>query len=151
MLYIASDHRGFKLKETLKKWLDRNGYAFKDLGNHIYDKNDDYPDFAKLVAEKISQDPADRGVVICGSGAGVDVTANKFAGVRSAVIGSSRQAEAARRDDDINVLALAADFLTKSEAIDILSSFLATEFSGKDRHKRRLEKITEIEKRRGLQ
>ena len=86
IIYIGADHRGFKLKETLKQFLQREGYTVNDMGNTEYLEGDDYPDFAKLVAQKVSANPADsRGIVICASGVGVDIVANKFPNVRSAL------------------------------------------------------------------
>ncbi len=146
MLYIAADHRGYELKETLKGWLEENGYDFEDVGSHEYEAEDDYPDFARKVGERLNAEPEQNlGILICGSGVGVDVVANKFPGVRSGLISSKQQAKAARRDDNINVLALAADFLKESEALAILESFLSVDFSGLDRHQRRLEKVRQIE------
>ncbi len=148
-VYIASDHRGFKLKEALKNFLRENAYTAADLGNERREEGDDYPDFAARVAEKIAAGTsgADRGIVICGSGVGVDVVANKFKGVRSALVSSPDQAYVSRNDDDANVLALAADFLDEETAKKIAKTWLATPFSGDERHRRRLQKIQEIESR----
>lgn len=151
MLYLAADHRGFRLKQVLKSWLDAGNYQFQDLGNQHFDPQDDYPDFARLVAQAVSAKPRAKGVVVCGSGVGVDVVANKFPGVRSGLALSPKQIRMARSDDDINVLALAADFLDEAEALEILRVFLTTEFSNQPRHQRRLDKISEIEKALGLQ
>ncbi|MBN2197735.1 RpiB/LacA/LacB family sugar-phosphate isomerase [Candidatus Wolfebacteria bacterium] len=146
LIYIGSDHKGFQLKELIKKSLDNQGYEILDMGNDHYDENDDYPDFAKLVAEKISQNPTERrGILICGSGVGVDVVANKFKRVRSALINSSDQAFASRHDDDANVLCLAADFINESEVDKIIGTWLVTPFSEEENHQRRLYKINAIE------
>ncbi len=147
-VYFGADHRGFNLKETLKKQAGGN-FEVVDLGNKVYDEGDDYPDFAALVAGRVGYDPINsRGVLICGSGAGVDVTANKFAGVRSVLGISSEQVKAARSDDDVNVLSIAANFTKDEEASAMLKVFLETEFSGEERYKRRIKKISEIEKRK---
>lgn len=146
MLYIGSDHRGFELKGALKKYLAKLGEPFEDAGNAAFDPNDDYPDFASRVAEKVSRDPEQsRGIVICGSGIGVAVTADKFRGLRAGLCTSAELAAMGRRDDDINVLALAADITDEKTAGDILQAFLNTPFSGEERHKRRIEKIHKIE------
>ncbi|MEK7181377.1 MAG: RpiB/LacA/LacB family sugar-phosphate isomerase [Patescibacteria group bacterium] len=145
-VYFGADHRGFNLKEILKKQLEEN-FEVVDLGNKVYDEGDDYPDFAAQVAARVSADPLNsKGVVICGSGAGVDVVANKFAGVRSVLGISPEQVKAARSDDDVNVLSIAANFTKDEEASAMLKVFLETQFSGEERYKRRIEKISEIEK-----
>ena len=146
-IYVGADHRGFKLKETLKKFSQSKGEKMIDLGNDRYDEKDDYPDFAVKVAGRVSKDPSGtRGILICGAGVGVDVVANKFKGVRSALVSSEDQAYASRNDDDANVLCLAADFLSETRAKKIVEIWLATPFSGAARHKRRLQKIMRLEK-----
>jgi len=146
LIYIGADHRGFELKETLKDFLNTKGYEMVDVGNSKYDENDDYTDFAKLVGKSVSEDPAvRRGVLICGSGVGVDIAANKFRGVRSSLAFNSDQAFMARNDDDANIISLPADFLNEEDAQKILGTWLATPFDGKENHARRLEKISEIE------
>ena len=146
LIYIGADHRGFQLKETLKKFLKDQGYEVVDVGNEVYEKDDDYPDFAVLVGQVVSQDPsARRGILICGSGVGVDVVANKFKGIRSALVNNPDQAYLSRNDDDTNVLSLAAEFLDEETAKKILSTWLQTPFSNEGNHKRRLEKIRELE------
>lgn len=146
IIYIGADHRGFKLKETLKQFLQESGYTVSDMGNTQYFEGDDYPDFAKLVAQKVSADPVDsRGIVICGSGVGVDVVANKFPNIRSALGFHPDQVVEARSNDDVNILALAADFLEEDAAKKIVSVWLQTPFDGDERDKRRIEKIRQID------
>lgn len=146
LIYIGADHRGFKLKESLKIYLKESGYEVIDVGNTEYDENDDYSDFAALVARKISMDPENsRGVLFCGSGVGVDIVANKYKNVRSALVATPDQAMASRHDDNANILSLAADFLTEEDVKQILSVWLKTEFSGDERYCRRLAKIEKIE------
>ncbi len=146
LIYIGADHQGFQLKDALKKFLKERGYEVVDVGNEKYDENDDYPDFAVLVARQVAQDASmRRGVLICGSGAGVDITANKFKGIRSVLAANPDQAYLSRRDDDTNVLSLAAEFTNEEIAKKILSVWLATPFSNEEKYKRRLEKIREIE------
>jgi ribose 5-phosphate isomerase B len=146
IIYIGADHRGFYLKETLKQALKTDGYEVMDLGNAESDGNDDYPDFAGAVAEKVAgTDDQVRGIVICGSGIGVDVVANKFNGVRSALAISAEQIRAGRQDDDVNVLSLAADFIKPEDALNVVKIFLSTPFKKEDRYSRRLGKIAELE------
>ncbi|MEK7635686.1 MAG: RpiB/LacA/LacB family sugar-phosphate isomerase [Patescibacteria group bacterium] len=146
LIYIGADHRGFNLKESLKKFLKDSGYEVIDVGNDHYDKDDDYPDFAALAARAVSQDSINRrGVLICGSGSGMNIIANKFNGVRSVLASSLEQAKLSRNDGDSNVLSLSASFLNEEQAKEILDIWLKTPFSEEDRHKRRLAKISEIE------
>jgi len=146
LIYLGADHRGFELKEFLKKFLKKQSYKVIDVGNEKYDENDDYPDFARLVARAVSQDSLNRrGVVICGSGVGVDMVANKFDGVRSALANTPEQAKLSRKDDNANVLALAAEFTDENKAKEILIAWLKESFSGEEKYKRRIEKISEIE------
>ncbi|MBI5306196.1 RpiB/LacA/LacB family sugar-phosphate isomerase [Candidatus Wolfebacteria bacterium] len=146
LIYIGADHRGFKTKETIKKILKEKGYQFVDVGNSQYDEEDDYPDFAALVANQVSQDPIEKkGILICGSGVGVDIVANKFKEVRSALVNNPDQAYLSRTDDDANVLSLPAEFINEKDIEKILTTWLTTPFSNHKNHKRRLEKIHEIE------
>lgn len=144
MIYLGADHRGFKLKEKMKKWLDEWGHEYQDLGAFEYDQGDDYPIYAAKVAESMTE-PDDRGVLLCGSGVGVDEVANKFDGVRSGLAINKEQIEAARSDDNINVLAIAADYTSEDDAQEILKTFLETEFSDEERFNRRLAEIGDIE------
>jgi len=148
VVYFGADHRGFKLKETLKDFLRNEGYEVADLGAAIYEQGDDYPDFAAAVAKKVGlEQEVDRGILICGSGVGVDIVANKFLGVRAALAISADQIYNARHDDDVNVLCLASDFISEEDAKKIIGVFMATPFGAEERHKRRLGKISEIENR----
>ena len=146
VIYFGADHRGFNLKERLKKFLQNQGYEVVDVGNEIYDETDDYPDFAVEVGKRVSLDPEkSKGVLICGSGVGMDVTVNKFPRVRSALAISSDQIYDARRDDDVNVLTIAANFTNEDEAEKMLKTFIETDFSKEERHRRRLSKLTNVE------
>jgi len=146
VIYIGADHRGFEHKEVIKKYLAGLGYTVSDMGNEKYDELDDYPDFAGKVAEKVSVEGG-VGILICGSGVGMDVVANKFSGVRSALVSNPEQAMNAKTDDDVNILSLAADFTSAEESKKIISIWLGAKFSGGEKYKRRLKKITEIEER----
>ena len=145
MLYLGADHRGFDLKEKIKRYLEESNLDYEDLGNLKQDPFDDYPDFAKMVAEKIAENPeVNRGILICGSGVGIAVAANKMKGIRAGTIFKPEQVRAAVNDEDLNVLALPADFLDEDEAREIVKAFLETKFSGEERHKRRIDKINLI-------
>lgn len=145
MIYIGADHKGYKLKEKIAKWLYEMEYEFTDLGAVNYDPTDDYVKYAQEVASLIADSKEALGVLICGSGVGVEVVANKFDGVRASVGKSVLQVKAGRIDDNMNILALAADFTIEKEAKAMLIAFLESRFSAKDRYKRRLDDITKIE------
>ena len=148
IIYIGADHRGFKMKEALKVFLEGRGYPVFDCGALSYDDTDDYPDFAEAVAKKVSEMPEDAaGILICGSGAGICIAANKFKNIRAAIAISSEQAKAARTDDHVNILCLASDYITEAEASNVVVDWLNTPFSPEDRHLRRLKKIENFEAR----
>ncbi|MFH1393038.1 MAG: RpiB/LacA/LacB family sugar-phosphate isomerase [Patescibacteria group bacterium] len=148
MIYIGSDHRGYNLKETLKVYLSAQGgpaAGWKDLGAFEYDPDDDYPDYALAVAQKVAEDSENnRGILICGSGVGVDVVANKIKGIRSALCFDTKQARASRNDDNTNILSLPADFISENLAKEITKVWLETPFSGSEHYTRRIEKIEKI-------
>jgi len=149
VIYLGADHRGFNLKETIKDFLQDKGYEIIDFGNSSYDEKDDYPDFAAKVAEHVSRNPEmSRGILLCGSGVGVDVVSNKFKNIRSALGITSDQIYDARHDDDVNVLSLAADYMSPEDTKKIVQVFLSTPFSGEERFRRRIEKISQIESQR---
>lgn len=146
LIYIGADHRGFMLKEVLKSYIGSVGYEVVDMGNEKLDPNDDYPDFAINVAKEVSKDPSlGRGILLCGSGVGMDIVANKFRNVRSSLCFSVDQAMSARNDDDANVLVLPADFVDEDKSKKIVSVWLQTQFDGKERRVRRIKKIGELE------
>lgn len=144
LIYLAADHRGFQLKEKVKQWLTEWGYDHEDMGAFEYDPTDDYPIYAKKVAENMDESD-DRGILVCGSGVGVDEVANKFDGIRSGLAISKEQIKAARNDDNINVLALASDFISEDEAKEIVKTFIDTEFADEERFNRRLKEVEDIE------
>lgn len=142
MIYIGADHRGYNLKEDIKKFLTESGYCFEDMGNFKHNPSDDYTDFAKLVAGKVSQNPVtNSGILICGSGVGVDITANKFHGVRSALADDVETAKQSREHIDANVLSLPADEVGFDLAKKIIKIWLSTPFSNGEKHRRRINKI----------
>jgi ribose 5-phosphate isomerase B len=146
MLYIASDHGGFKLKEEIKQFLADQNIQFQDLGPVSFDPADDYPDYAQLVAEKVSSDPlGSSGILLCRSGQGVNIVANKFKHVRAALVWNTKEAQASRGDDLANVLSLPTDYISSDTAKDIVSAWLATPLGTEDRHVRRVQKISDLE------
>lgn len=146
VIYLGTDHRGFELKESVKAELLSQGYQVVDLGDTRKDEEDDYVDFAAAVAKKISLDPVlSRGILFCGSGAGVDIVANKFRKVRSVLGILPDQVYDARHDDDANVLSIAANFTGEEQAKEMVRIFIQTSFGGDERYRRRLEKIAQIE------
>jgi ribose 5-phosphate isomerase B len=146
IIYIGADHRGFQLKEKLTAFLKEKGYPVFDVGASSYDPTDDYPDFAEGVARKVGEMLGDSaGILICGSGAGVCVTANKFKNIRAAMALSAGQVKAARSDDHTNVLCLASDFTSEEEAQRMIAVWLETSFSEEARHLRRIKKISQLE------
>jgi ribose 5-phosphate isomerase B len=144
-IYIGSDHRGFLLKEKVAKWLFELGYEFMDLGANHLDPKDDYTKYAESVASLVANNKNSKGILLCGSGVGVDVAANKFDGVRASIGINANHVKAGRNDDDMNILVIAADFTKEEIAKEMLTAFLETEFSGKARFKKRLEDIGKIE------
>jgi ribose 5-phosphate isomerase B len=144
-IVIGSDHAGYEMKEKIVDAVKKFGYEVTDVGTHEPDKPDDYPDFAQLVAQKIQAEEADRGIVICGSGVGVSVAANKFKGIRAAVCHDHYSAHQGVEHDDMNVLVLGARIVDLQVALDLSEAFLTARFSNEERHVRRLNKVKEIE------
>ncbi len=148
IIYVGADHRGFKIREYLLKFLKEKGYEAVDMGDVKYDENNDFVDFAEAVARKVSVDyEHSRGILICGSGVGVDVVANKFLNVRAGLAVTPNQAFDSRNDDDTNVLALGANYIDDAEAAKIVITWLSTPFSGEPRFERRLKKLSALEGR----
>lgn len=142
-VYIGTDHAGFALKQTLVAFLGELGYEVNDMGAFEHDETDDYPDFIVPVARAVSADTAVRGIILGGSGQGEAIVANRFAGVRAAVYygGPTEIVRLSRKHNDANVLSLGVRFLTEEEAKEAVSLWLATPFSGEERHARRIKKI----------
>ena len=140
---IASDHRGVKIKARLVQSLTAAGFNLHDAGTHTEDACD-YPDLAKEVAQRVSTGEADRGILICGTGIGMSITANKFAGVRAASCYDEVMVEISRRHNDVNVLCLPGDMIGDRPVDELVLMWLQTDFDG-GRHEVRVKKITEIE------
>lgn len=147
MIYIASDHAGFELKNTLLRHLVGSGWQVEDLGPYTYDPEDDYPDYILPAAEAVAANPGSFGVVLGGSGQGEALAANKVKGVRAALYyGGPREiVTLSRTHNQANILSLGARFLSEEEATEALDLWLNTTFGAGERHKRRLLKIKEYE------
>ena len=144
---FAADHAGAALKDVLLRRIDQAelGHEYMDLGGDGSDPNDDYPDFARRLGEAIQRGEADRGILICGSGVGASVAANKMRGVRSAVCHDTYSAHQGVEHDDMNVLTLGSRVIGPEPAFECSLAFLAATFSGEPRHQRRLDKVLAIE------
>jgi ribose 5-phosphate isomerase B len=145
-LALSSDHAGYELKRDLAAILGQKGHQVLDLGCHSTAPVD-YPDAAESVAEALQKGEADRGIIVCGSGAGVSIAANKFPGIRAAVCHDTYTAHQAVEHDDMNVLCLGSRVVGAALAHDIVTSFLGASFSGEARHQRRLDKVLAFEHR----
>jgi ribose 5-phosphate isomerase B len=143
---VSADHAGYELKRDLTARLTQLGYDILDLGTHSQAPVD-YPDSAEAVADALRSGQADRGIIICGSGAGVSIAANKFPGIRAAVCHDTYTARQAVEHDDMNVLCIGARVVGPALALDLLTTFAAARFSGEERHLRRLDKVRMIEGR----
>jgi ribose 5-phosphate isomerase B len=145
-LYIGADHNGFKLKEKLKVFLHKYGCSVEDLGGTEYEPSDDYPIYAAAVGRHVVKDRGSFGILICGSGQGVCIAANKIKGVRAALCENIRDAKSSRNDDDCNVLCLQGSYLYFFKAKKLVRTFLETPFANEPRFVRRLNELKKLEK-----
>jgi len=145
---IAADHAGFPLNERVIEELREAGHELIDFGTHDGSIPDDYPDYAKQLGEVIQKGDAEIGVLVCGSGVGAAVAANKLIGIRAALCGDTYSAHQSREHDDCNVLCLGARVVGVELALDIVRSFVAARFTGEERHRRRVAKIQALETNR---
>lgn len=147
-VYIGSDHQGFELKEKIKKYLEKTNRKYFDVGNEVLDKDDDFTDYAKIACLKIlaDEDPKSKAILVCGGGQGMAMAANRFNGIRAAVIWDENEAKLARHDNDANVMALPAHILKDKDLKTkrIVDTFLDSRFSGAMRYKRRNNQLDEI-------
>ena len=141
---IGADHAGFRLKGKIARLLNELGHPYHDFGAYD-DALSDYPDFARLVAQAVAGGDFERGVLVCGNGVGVCITANKIAGIRAALCHDTLSARQSVEHDDANILCLGERIIGTELALEIVRIWLAAQFSGKERYRRRLEKIREIE------
>jgi ribose 5-phosphate isomerase B len=142
---IAADHGGFDLKQKLVKALRDAGYDVVDFGAHDLSPGDDYPDFVVPMAQAVAQGEVERGVAICGSGVGACVAANKVRGVRAGLIHDVYSSRQGVEDDNMNVICMGGRVMGYSLALDLVQAFLAADFSGDERFRRRLDKISTLE------
>jgi ribose 5-phosphate isomerase B len=142
---IGADHGGYPLNERVIEELRTNGHDLTDFGTHDGSIPDDYPDYAQKVAEAVQAGAAEIGILICGSGVGAAVAANKFRGIRAALCGDTYSAHQCREHDDCNVLCLGARVTGVELALEIVRAFVAARFTGEERHRRRLAKIEKLE------
>ena len=144
-IVIGSDHAGYDLKKPIVEQLETLGHTHLDVGTHNHDPVD-YPDLAREVAEAILQGKAELGIMLCGSGIGGSIAANKFPGIRAGLCHDTFSAHQGVEDDAVNVLCLGARVIGRALAAEIVKTFLEAKFSGLERHRRRLNKVIEIEK-----
>jgi ribose 5-phosphate isomerase B len=143
-VFLGADHRGYYLKEKIKKELRDLGWSVTDLGNQVYDKDDDYANISITLAEKVVREKA-LGILICGSGVGVCIAANKVIGARAATCLNKQQARKAREDDDANILCLSADWVDEKLNLKIVKEFLEAIFTSEEKHIRRILEIKKYE------
>jgi len=148
-IVIGADHAGYEMKQLVVEHLKQQGHEVTDIGTHEPGRPDDYPDFAHLVANNILAGDSERGVLICGSGVGVSVAANKFRGIRASVCHDHYSAKQGVEHDDMNVLVLGSRVIGPNLAIDLVDGYLESKFSGEERHVRRLNKIKSFEESQG--
>jgi ribose 5-phosphate isomerase B len=144
-IVIGADHAGYDMKKDLIDFVQQNGHTVHDVGTFEPDKPDDYPDYAVLVAEAIRSGKAERGILVCGSGVGVSVAANKFKGIRAGLCHDHYSAHQGVEHDDMNVVVFGARIIGPMMARDATEAFLNAKFSGEERHLRRLNKVKKIE------
>ncbi|TEU17641.1 MAG: ribose 5-phosphate isomerase B [Anaerolineales bacterium] len=143
---IGVDHGGFPLKDPIVDYLTTAGHKVLDLGAHNMDPADDYPDYAKAVGEAVLRGEAERGIVICGSGVGACVAANKLSGIRAGLCHDTYSAHQGVEHDNMNVLCLGAWIIGVALALELVQAFIGATFSGEERHRRRVAKVAEMEK-----
>lgn len=144
-IYLATDHAGFELKNQIAMYLKTEGYDVEDCGAHAMDSTDDYPDFIKIAAKKVADNPGSFGIVFGKSGAGECIVANKIKGIRSFLAVNAKNVQLAREHNDANVMSVGSDLISFSEIPNLLDLFLKTPFTNEERHARRIEKIKAIE------
>ena len=142
---VAADHNGYELKNEISEILKRYGHDVIDIGPHSLDPLDDYPDFAKPLAKSVSSGETDRGIMVCGSGVGASVAANKVKGVRAAVCHDIYSAHQGVEHDDMNVLCLGSRIVGTEVVRELVSAFISAEYTNEERHARRLTKVIEME------
>ncbi|MCL4416343.1 MAG: ribose 5-phosphate isomerase B [Actinobacteria bacterium] len=145
-IYIGSDHAGFKLKEKIKGFLTDLGYQYEDLGPKKYEAGDDYPDYASIVAKQTAKADS-RGILICSSGVGMCIAANKIKGIRAVNAYNIEIAKKSREHNDTNILCIGQDYIDTELAKEIIKVWLETDFSAEEKHHRRVQKIIDLEEK----
>jgi ribose 5-phosphate isomerase B len=143
-IFLGADHKGYELKNVIREHLQHHGYDVADKGALTLEAGDDYPKYAYTVATAVLGEEEAFGVLVCGSGQGMAMAANRVRGIRAALVWSPAEGRAARRDDNANVLVLPADMIDVDTALAITDDFLEQKFSGEERHQRRLDQIEEL-------
>ena len=145
-IFIGADHRGFELKDKIIDYLHEKNIRIEDLGSYEYQKEDDYPDFAKKVVEAVLQEPEERlGIVICGSGVGTSIVANRYKKIRCGVALNKEQVAHAREKDHINILSLASDYFDFDQTTQLINAFIDTPLTSEVKYLRRIKKIDEVD------
>ncbi|MCY4436707.1 MAG: ribose 5-phosphate isomerase B [Chloroflexi bacterium] len=142
---IGADHNGLASKNEVKQWLELAGHTVVDVGPHELDPYDDYPDFARLLGAALQRGEADRGILLCGSGVGASIAANKMRGIRAGLCHDVYSAHQAVEHDNVNVLCLGPRVVGPALMEELVTAFLAASFTGEERHARRLAKVTALE------
>ena len=145
LVYLGADHAGYSLKESLEEHLGMRGFAVEDLGAHRLDETDDYPAIAARVAKAVLANPRSLGILSCGNAEGMAIAANKFDGIRAGVGFSIEAAKTMRTDDDANIICIPGRMKIVDDPLRVAEAFLATAFSGAERHERRLRQLQNIE------
>lgn len=148
IVYLASDHGGFFIKESVKQLLNEQGVLYKDFGPFKFDPNDDYPQYILPLAQVVAEVNG-RGIIVCRNGQGAAIAANKVAGIRAAVCWNDQCAISSRNDDDSNILSLPSDFITDLHLVQTVKAWLETPFSNDARHIRRIKEIHQYERKEG--
>jgi ribose 5-phosphate isomerase B len=143
MIYLGSDHAGFETKEAVRKYLEKKKISYVDF-TPLLEKGDDYPDSARFVANSVAKNKGSRGVLVCGSGTGMAIAANRVKGVRAALAYDKFSAVMSRKDNDANVITLRGRGFSKTTAVKLVDIWLNTKFSNEPRHKRRIAKLERI-------
>lgn len=143
-IYLAADHGGFEYKQQTSEILQKQGWEVVDCGAYEHNPDDDYPQFVTKLAKEMQIDPDGKGIVVCRSGVGVSIVANRFMHLRCGLALNKIQVKKARLDDNINVLAIAADYFSLPEVVEMVTIFLNTPFSNLERHTRRLAQINQL-------
>lgn len=144
MIYIASDHGGYNLKQKIIQYLNDKGIDIEDMGAKTLNPEDDYTDYVIPMVKKVLENPKNRGIALCRSGDGVNITANRFKGIRATLSWNKGHAVKSKIDDDTNVLSIPSDYITEQETLDMVDAWLNTEFSALPRYIRRIKKMEVI-------